>query len=210
MIYAENILMCFAFPFVISLLFLRGDARKYVAAFLTGMGICLVAAYISGFIGMVTGMTDNDTSIYISPVIEELMKFLLLMFFMLMFSVEDKMLIMLAVAIGAGFATFENSCYILTFGAEDITYVLIRGFAVGVMHIVSILTLSIWFIFIKRLRVFTFSSVVGGVSLAMIFHGLYNLLVSEPGVLRTIGYLLPLFTAVGLYPLYRRIMKEIK
>lgn len=41
-------------------------------------------------------------------------------------------------------------------------------------------------------------------------NGLYNLPVSEPGVLRTIGYLLLLFTAVGLYPLYRRIMKEIK
>ena len=117
---------------------------------------------------------------------------------------------MLAIAIGAGFATFENCCYILTSGAESLTYVLIRGLAVGVMHIVSILALSIWFIAAKRLRVFSFPAVVGGLSLAMIFHALYNLLVSEPGVFRGIGYFLPLLTAAGLYWLFRKLPVFLK
>ena len=56
-----------------------------------------------------------------------------------------------AVAIGAGFATFENCCYILTAGAESLPYILIRGMAVGVMHIVSILALPIWLIAARRL-----------------------------------------------------------
>ena len=63
-----------------------------------------------------------------------------------LFTPEEHTLTMLAVAIGAGFATFENCCYILTSGAERLTYILIRGLAVGVMHIVSVLTLSIWLI----------------------------------------------------------------
>ncbi len=205
MIYAENILLCIAIPLVISLLFVRGDVRRYTAAFLFGMGVCLIAAYISGFLNLVSGMGENDTSVFLSPIVEELMKLMPLLFFIVLFTPEEHTLTMLAVAIGAGFATFENCCYILTSGAESFTFIMIRGLAVGVMHIVSILALAVWFIIAKHLQVFSFSSIIGGLSLSMVFHALYNLLVSEPGVSRNIGYLLPLLAAAGLYYLYRKL-----
>ncbi len=205
MIYAENILLCIAIPLALSLLFVRGEVRHYLLAFLLGMAVCLIAAYISGFLNLVTGMGDNDTSVFLSPVVEELMKLMPLLFFLVMFDPEDQTLTMLAVAIGAGFATFENCCYILNSGAENLLNVMIRGLAVGVMHIVSILAMSIWFIVAKRLKVFSFPAVVGGLALSMIFHALYNLLVSEPGASRIVAYLLPLLTAIGLYALYRKL-----
>ncbi|MCR4771644.1 MAG: PrsW family intramembrane metalloprotease [Oscillospiraceae bacterium] len=205
MIYAENILLCVAVPLILSLLFVRGEVRRYVAAFLLGMGMCLCAAYIGGFLNLVTGMGENDTAIFLSPIVEELMKLMPLLLFLVIFAPDYRTLTMLAVAIGAGFATFENCCYILTSGAESLTYVLIRGLAVGVMHIDSILALSIWFIAAKRLRVFSFPTVVGGLSLAMIFHALYNLLVSGHGATRVVGYLLPLLAAAGLYSLFRKL-----
>ena len=43
-------------------------------------------------------------------------------------------------------------------------------------------------------------------SLAMIFHALYNLLVSQPGLSSVIGYVLPLATAGVLYLPFRRLM----
>ncbi len=210
MIYAENILLCIALPLAISMFFIQGELRRYLAAFLLGMVMCLISAYIGGFMNLVTGMGENDTSVFISPVIEELMKLMPLFFFMVMFAPKERTLTMLAVAIGSGFATFENCCYILTSGSENLTYVLIRGFVVGVMHIVSILALSVWFISAKRLNVFGFPAVVGGLSLAMIFHALYNLLVSEPGTSRIIGYLLPLLTTAGLYYLYRKFFRFLE
>lgn len=210
MIYAENILLCIAVPLAISMFFIQGELRRYLAAFLLGMVMCLISAYISGFMNLVTDMGENDTSVFISPVIEELMKLMPLFFFMVMFAPKERTLTMLAVAIGSGFATFENCCYILTSGSENLTYVLIRGFVVGVMHIVSILALSVWFISAKRLNVFGFPAVVGGLSLAMIFHALYNLLVSEPGTSRIIGYLLPLLTTAGLYYLYRKFFRFLE
>ena len=205
MIYAENILLCIAVPLVVSLLFVRGEVRRYVTAFLLGMGACLIAAYISGYLNFVTGMGENDTSIFLSPVVEELIKLMPLMFFLVLFAPGNRTLTMLAVAIGAGFATFENCCYILTVGAKSLTYVLIRGLAVGVMHIVSILALSIWLIIAKRFKALSLPAVVGGLALAMIFHALYNLLVSEPGVSSAVGYLLPPVAALGLYLLYRKL-----
>lgn len=210
MIYAENILVCIAVPFLVSLFFIRGEVRRYLFAFILGMGASLVAAYISGFLGLVSELGENDTSIFISPMIEEFIKLLLLLLFLILCEPQEHTLVMLAVAIGAGFATFENCCYILSFGAESITFIMIRGFVVGVMHIVSVLSLSIWFIFTKKLQVFSFPAVLGGTSLAMIFHSLYNLLVSEPGVTRVVGYLLPIVTACCLYPLYRNLPKDIR
>ena len=169
MIYAENILLCIGIPFLVSLLFIRGEARRYIAAFLLGMVMCLIAAYISGFLSLVSGMSENDTSIFISPVVEELIKLLPLLFFVVMFQPKDNTFVMLAVFIGVGFATFENCCYILSFGADSLPYILIRGLAVGVMHIVSILALSIWLIITKQLKAFSFPAVVGGLSLALSF-----------------------------------------
>lgn len=205
MIYAENILVCIAVPFLVSLLFVRGEVRQYTTAFLLGMGASLIAAYITGFLSLIARVTENDASVFLSPMVEELLKMLLLLFFMIMLEPAERTLVMLAVAIGAGFATFENCCYILSFGAESLTYIMIRGMAVGVMHIVSILALSIWFIFAKRMKVFSFPAVSGGMAVSMIFHAIYNLLVSKAGVTRVIGYLLPLLSAVCLYPLSRRI-----
>ncbi len=204
-IFAENIFLCIAVPMVVSLFFTHGDVRRYVAAFFLGMGVCLIAAYVSGFLGMVAGMEANDTSIFISPMVEEMLKFLTLLFFMVLFMPGDQVLTMLAVSIGTGFATFENSCHILTTGAGSLPYILIRGFSVGIMHVVSMLALAIWLIIAKRLKAFTFSAVVGGLSLAMIFHALYNLLVSEPGITMQIGYLMPSLAAVLLYLLHRKL-----
>ena len=120
MIYAENILLCIAIPLAVSLLFIRGESRRFVGAFLLGMGMCLLGAYISGFLNLVTGMGENDTAIFISPIVEEILKLFPLLFFLAVFEPEDRSLTMLAVAIGAGFATFENCCYILTSGAESL------------------------------------------------------------------------------------------
>ena len=209
MIYAENILLCIAIPLIVSLFFIKGDVRKYVAAFLLGMFMCLIAAYIDGYLVVITGIGENDTSIFISPVVEELKKLIPLILFIFLFAPEDRTLTMLAVAIGAGFVTFENCCYILTSGAENLMYILIRGFAVGVMHIVSILVLSIWFVIAKRLQVFSFSSVVVGISIAMIYHALYNLLVSESGISTMIGFSMPLLTVFGLSILYRKLTLKL-
>lgn len=204
-VFAENIFLCIAVPLVVSFFFTRGDVRRYVAAFFLGMGVCLIAAYVSGFLGMVAGLEENDVSIFISPMVEEMMKFLTLLFFMVLFAPGDQVLTMLAVSIGTGFATFENSCHILTTGAGSLPYILIRGFSVGIMHVVSMLALAIWLIIAKRLKAFTFSAVIGGLSLAMIFHALYNLLVSEPGITMQIGYLMPSLAAVFLYLLHRKL-----
>ena len=199
MIYAENILLCITVPMLLSLLFVRGSARRFVMASIGGMIACLLAAYISGYLYLITGLTRTDVSIFLSPMVEETLKFIPPIFILLIMSPTDRNLLLIAVGIGVGFATFENCCYLLSEGASSLTLILIRGLAVGVMHTISMATLSMALSAARRLEALTAPAIFGALSLSVVFHGLYNLLVSEPGVTSYIGYLLPLVSAGLLY-----------
>lgn len=197
MIYAENILICIAMPLAAALLFLQSSAKRFVFSFLLGMIVCLLAAYIGGFLEAVSGMSREDVSIFLSPITEETMKFLPVLFYMFWFEPDDERLLLTGAGVGAGFATFENCCYLLL-GAKSLPYMLVRGAAVGVMHLVSMVALTLGVNFLRYYKMVRFSGILGALSLAMTFHGLYNLLVSVAGISSYIGYTMPILGAVLL------------
>ena len=205
MIYSENILLCISIPLLLTAIYTRGAARRSVTAFLLGMVICLLSSYISGYLTLLTGMDLNDSAVYISPTAEEIMKLLPLLFYLTVFRPREMSLLTFAISLGAGFATFENCCYLLATGSESLTFTLVRGLAVGVMHIVCMLAMSLSLVMVRRRRVFSFSTVVGCLSLSVVFHALYNLLVSVPGIPAGIGYMLPLLLALIFYWPYRKL-----
>ena len=181
MIYAENILICIAVPLAISLLFTKGNARRLLVCILTGMIVCIFSAYISGFLEVASGFSSEDTSIFLSPIVEEVMKLL-----------------------GAGFATFENCCFIISAGTPQLTFVLIRGFAVGVMHIVTLVALAKGIQLLKTYKVCSLAGIAGVLSMSVTVHGLYNLLVSQSGISSFIGFSMPMICAILLYLVNRR------
>ncbi len=205
MIYSENILLCISIPLLLTLLYTRGSARRSLAAFLIGMATCLLSSYISGYLTLLAGRDLTDSAVYISPTTEEIMKLLPLLFYMVVFRPGEMPLTTFAISLGAGFATFENCCYLLATGSQSLTFTLVRGLAVGVMHIVCMLAMSLSLVMVRRYRVFTFAAVVGCLSLSVVFHALYNLLVSVPGVPTYVGYILPLVMALAFYWPYRKL-----
>ena len=205
MIYSENILLCISIPLLLTAIYTRGAARRSIAAFLVGMVTCLLSSYISGYLTLLTDMELNASAVYISPTTEEIMKLLPLLFFLLVFRPKEMTLVTFAVSLGAGFATFENCCYLLATGSESLAFTLVRGLAVGVMHIVCMLAMSLSLIMVRRYRAFSFGTVVGCLSLSVVFHALYNLLVSVPGIPSYIGYSLPILTALAFYWPYQKL-----
>ena len=210
MIYSESILVCIAVPILITLIYVRGNARRYAAFFLVGMGICLLSAYISGFAAYHNHMGEEWTSLYVSPSVEEVMKLLPLLFYLIFFLPENEKLFSSGTALAAGFATFENCCYILTSNAGSLTFILIRGLAVGVMHVVSILALCLGLVLVRKFDAPKLPGVIGALSFSMSFHGLYNVLVSEPGLSTVVGYIIPIVSALLLYVPYRRLIRPEK
>ncbi len=204
MIHAENVLICIAVPLMLSLLFVRDDARRFVVALLLGMVTCLLSAYISGFINVIKNFGASDTAIFVSPVVEEAMKFIPLLLYLFLFEPKIDSLLLVSVGIGIGFSTFENSCYFLTTGEISLTFVLIRGMAVGVMHLISSLILALGLALIRRKNALSLPFVTGVLSLSVTLHALYNLLVSKPGLTSYIGYALPMLAAGVAYIFYNR------
>lgn len=210
MIYSENILICIAIPLMITLLFIRGNARRFVLAFLLGMGICLISAYINGFINSISGYTPENMAVYISPLVEETLKFFPVLFYMFVFVPSDRYLLVTSVAIGAGFATFENCCYLFTVGAEKLSFVLIRGLAVGTMHVASVTLLASVLIIGHRYSALSFPPIVAAISTSSMLHALYNLLVSEGGWSSYVGYAFPFFSAWLLFYAFRtRVLAHV-
>ena len=86
----------------------------------------------------------------------------------------------------ASFATFENVCYLTQNGAGQFVYLLIRGFGTGAMHIVCG---SVY----GRVRA---ACLFGLLCVAIIYHAIYNLLVSVGGTAQLLAYAIPLLTAL--------------
>ena len=211
MIYAENILICIATPLLFSLLFVKGWTRLFVITFLTGMVMCLLSGYINGFVSFAGTMSENDVSIFVSPITEEIMKIFPILFVMLLFDFTDTVVVSGAIGVGVGFATFENICYLLSFGVNKIVFILIRGMAVGVMHIMSVVVVTVALLIAKRFHCLSLPGIMGALALSMTFHALYNLLVSEPGINAYVGYTLPVLTTVAVLYVssrYRNVIFE--
>lgn len=204
MIYAENIFICIVVPLLVSLFYIKDKVRHFVIFLFLGMTMCLLSAYISAFFGSLEGASAEDTSVFISPVIEEIMKFFPVAFLLLVFDPDDELITLSAIAIGIGFATFENCCYILSDSAASLPYMLVRGFSVGVMHIVCTVMVGYGLVFLRKVGTMGISAVVGLLAFASTFHALYNLLVSETGISEYIALAMPLAAAIGLKTFIKR------
>ena len=90
MTYIENVFLCLAIPLILSLFFTEGRGRRFTLFMTLGMGICLLSAYVSSFFMVYYGTSATVTAIEITPVCEEVMKLLPLLFFFLIFEPEAK------------------------------------------------------------------------------------------------------------------------
>lgn len=135
MMYIENIFICIAVPMLLSLLFIPGEARKYTFFVTTGMGMCMLSAYVNSFFMNYYGADAVQAAIEITPVCEEVMKLFPLLFYILIFEPKKEEIPRTAIALAVGFATFENICYLTENGAADFEILVVRGFASGALHI---------------------------------------------------------------------------
>ena len=96
----------------------------------------------------------------------------------------------------ASFSTFENVCYLTQNGVGQFVYLLIRGFGTGAMHIVcgsvyGRVLRPVW-----GSRPLRAACLFGLLCVAIIYHAIYNLLVSVGGTAQLIAYAIPLLTAL--------------
>ena len=199
----ENTYICLAVPLLLAIMCLRHDGRRSLLFVVAGMTACLLSAYVSTFIAGITG-TDLLTASYeISPVVEEIMKSLPLLFYLIVFEPERQYAISGTLMIAVGFATFENVCFLTSYGTSELLRVLIRGFGTGAMHVVCGMVVSVGLYFLWD-RIWL--RAVGAFALlcfVITFHAIFNVFVNQSGAVFWIGSAVPL-TLVLAYLLFIR------
>ena len=202
--YIENVFVCMAAPLVVALLSLKRGQRAALVFCLAGMGACLLSAYLNTFFARLYQADAVNAATQIAPVVEEIMKLLPLLFFLAVFEPTFARFRLAAVIVAASFATFENICFLTQNGADQILFLLIRGFGTGAMHVVcgnvygGVLR-PVW-----DSRPLRAACLFALLCVAIIYHAIYNLLVSAGGPPQLIAYFVPLPTALCFRLLARK------
>ena len=162
------------------------------------MGACLLSAYINTFFAALYRADTFTTTTEIAPVVEEVMKFLPLLFYLLIFEPKREQIKNTAVVIALSFATFENVCYLIQNGARHFSFIFFRGIGTGAMHVICGAIVGGGLAYVWQRTWLKIAGTCGLLGAAITFHAIYNLLIAYGGAAQYIAYLLPvLILAAG-------------
>ena len=123
MTYIENVFICMASPLLIAALCMGRRQTKFFLCCLAGMGACLLSAYINTFFAALYAADTIAATVEIAPVVEEVMKLLPLLFYLLVFEPEPVPIKNAAIIVALSFATLENVCYLIQNGAGHFSFI---------------------------------------------------------------------------------------
>ncbi len=153
-------------------------ARQFLGFLLIGVTLCLVASEFNSLLLRLCGGDLAYATANVTPIAEELLKCLPVLYFALFFSDERRTLVSLAMAVGLGFAMLESMVVLAAnIGTVTVPWALARGFGAAQMHSAcsALVGLGVSYVY-KRRKLFwcgTFSLLLA----ASVFHAVFNLLV---------------------------------
>ena len=134
----------------------------------------------------------------IAPVVEEVMKLLPLLFYLLVFEPEPVPIKNAAIIVALSFATFENVCYLIQNGAGHFSFIFFRGIGTGAMHVICGAIVGGGLAYVWQRTWLKIAGTCGLLGAAITFHAIYNLLIAYGGAIQYIAYILPvLILTVG-------------
>ena len=191
MTYIENVFVCMAAPLVVALLSLKRGQRAALMFCLAGMGVCLLSAYLNTFFAQLYQADAVNAATQIAPVVEEVMKLLPLLFYLLIFEPKTEQIKISAVITALSFATFENICYLIQNGAGHFSFIFFRGIGTGAMHVICGAIVGGGLAYVWQRTWLKIAGTCGLLGAAITFHALYNLLIAYGGAVQYTAYLLP-------------------
>ena len=180
------------------------------------VGFMLIGIFVSLFVSELNSILlaklNNDTLLVttsITPVTEELFKALPVLFYAIVVNDRQDRVLALSFAVGIGFGMFENMV-ILVQNIENVTIVwaIIRGFSTALMHGVCTFAVGFGIGFVKKKRKLFISGTFALLSLASIYHGIFNMLVQSE--YKYLGFIIPAITYIPILLWQRKGFKLIK
>ena len=209
MTYIENIFLCMASPLLVAALCMGRRQLRFFLFCIAGMGVCLLSAYINTFLAAVCQADALAATAEIAPVVEEMMKLLPLVFYLLVFEPERDKIKAAAITLALSFATFENVCYLIQNGADRFSFIFFRGFGTGAMHVLCGLIVGGGLAYTWRRTWLKVAGTCGLLGAAITLHAIYNLLIAYGGAAQYVAYALPaLLVAAGELSAFRLAQRK--
>ena len=187
--------ICITIPLILMAFLVEKQSRRTIIFFITGICAAVFAAEVNGILTYLIPLDIFDFTVRVTPVTEEIIKAIPVLFFAKVISDKKETLITVSLAVGIGFAIMENS-YILTqnIGSISMLWAIMRGFGTGIMHGMGTFLVGTGFSFVnKNKKLFTVGT-FALLSVAITYHSVFNMLVQSD--YRYFGAALPIITYV--------------
>ena len=193
-------------PIFLMALLVEKKSRLPISFMLIGIFISVFASEVNGLLSRVLFMDMYDITVIVTPVTEELLKMLPILYYAIVISDKRERLFTASMATGIGFAILENAFYLLNYSNFDMISAVIRAFGAGLMHGMCTLLVGVGISFVKKKSKLFAVGTFGLLSTAIVYHGIYNILIQSK--FSIVGALLPIATYIPFF--VWRIVYKIK
>ncbi|MBR4442762.1 MAG: PrsW family intramembrane metalloprotease [Clostridia bacterium] len=169
-------------------------SRLILIYLLLGMVVCLIASEINSLLLGFYGGDSRYVSCNITPIVEEVLKALPVLYFAVCFSDDRDTLLSISFAIGLGFAVLENMV-ILTSSLAKVTilWAFVRGFGAARMHSACTSLIGRGICYVRKRRKLFYCGTFSLLISAVIAHALFNTLIQSQYRLAAYGVVLVMY-----------------
>lgn len=184
-------------PLTMMLFVFHGQPKVILGYAMAGMYICTLAGEINALVLSSGTISYAYLAQNVSPLIEEILKCIPIFLLAFAFNPSKQFLVECAVALGIGFALMEN-IEVLFSNIDNFSIILalIRGFGAGMTHGLCALFIGLGAEIIQRKRRILIPGILGVLSAAAIYHGIYNTIIASQ--YQMFGIVLPLLTFIPI------------
>ena len=201
--------ICITIPLSLMASLVDKNARQPVIFFIVGVSVALFVSEVNALLTNVFSMDMTEFTIRITPVTEEILKAIPVLFFAREISNKRESIITISVAVGIGFAVMENSFVLLkSIDSVSILWAVMRGFGTGMMHGMCTFFVGSGFSFINKNKKLFIVGTFSLMSLAITYHSVFNMLVQSE--FYYYGALLPIVTFIPFAIARFKLIKEVK
>ena len=194
-------------PVLLMILLVEKKARLPILFMLIGISVSVFASEVNGLLSRLLPMTLYKLTIVVTPISEEILKALPVLYFAIIVSDKRETLFTASMATGIGFAILENAYYLINHTSFHLVDGMVRAFGAGLMHGMCTLLVGVGISFVKKKRKLFAVGTFGLLSTAITYHGIYNILIQSKFAM--IGALVPITTYIPFF-IWRMRLKQKK
>ena len=189
--------ICVAAPIFLMLFVLEKKSKITVGYMLIGIFVCLFISEVNGLLLQTFGNDTYYVTTTITPITEEIIKALPVLYFAFLFSDKQETLISLSIATGIGFAILENlMIFVANVDNISLFWAAVRGFSSGLMHGLCTAAVGIGLSFVHKKRKLFYCGTFALLTVAITYHAIYNTLIQSD--YQYVGAFLPIATYVPM------------